>query len=723
MTTRAIIGGVVRCPVSALALLTAWPALGAPVDTSGWECNFCPFEDGKPVVEAEAGSLYADGATARFGEFDGITEDGGYLVLDGSAGERREDGAYWSAVARDLGLDDRSVEVAAGRAGAWKVEAGYIAAPYNRYDTTVTPFLGGGTLLGLPAGWVRAGSTQLMTELDSSLRGYDVATTRERWQLDGSLRGASRWKTDLHFTHETRDGNRLRGANFVTTTSQLASPVDTVTDQVDWSARYEMSRGSVAVSYFGSFFSGQWDYAWDNPFSAIAPGADRGRTALEPDNQFNQLAVSLGYALGATWRLTFNGSLGRASQNDAFLPYTTNASISTGTLPRESLDGSVDVTHIDLQLRGDLGAQMSWLEGLRGRLGYRYDDRDNGTPRAEYDTVESDTFPGGVETNTPYSFRRQKFWLAGDYDLARLLWPQAGRPLQLSAEWDHEEWDRTFQEAAQATEDRAWARLRASPLAWLSFEARYGGANRDTDPYVPDAAASAPQNPLMRKFNLADRERDFWDAGIDFSLPGHVTVSLGGFYYLDDYVNSSLGLTRSRDSGETADLSWAMSERFFAYASYGRQEIVSRLSGSQSFGAPDWEARSRDRFDTASAGIRADRLGERWNLRFEYFLIDGDGDVEMRSGAPQAFPSLRTRSHGPSLEVQFAATPALDVIGTLRYEHFDAHDWALEGVEPDTVPSVLASGADPYDHDAKLIGLSFRYRFGGAAAAAPSPGP
>jgi hypothetical protein len=338
--------------------------------------------------------------------------------------------------------------------------------------------------------------------------------------------------------------------------------------------------------------------------------------------------------------------------------------------------------------------------------------------------VESDTFPGGVESNRPYGFRRQRMWAAGDWDLARVLWPESGLPLQLSGEWEREEWDRTFQEAGNTTEDGAWARLRLSPLAWLSFQARYGASNRDTDPYVPDAAATAPQNPLMRKFNLADRERDFWDAGIDLSLPGNVTLSLGAFRRDDDYVNSALGLTRSRDEGGTADVSWAISDRASMFAYYGRQDIESLQSGSQSFSAPDWQAKSRDRFETASVGLRADGLRERWNLQFDYFLIDGQGDIEMRSGAPQAFPPLRTRSHGPRLELEYRATSALDVIGTLRYEHYDAHDWALEAVGPDTLPAVLASGADPYDYDATLVGLSFRYRFGGDTgppAAAPEP--
>lgn len=709
--------------LSGLVLLTPWLANGQAVDTSGWECSFCPFEDGEPAVEVEAGSLYADGVDAKFGEFDGITEDGGYLVVDGSAGERKEDGSFWRATAEDLGLDNRGISVAAGREGFWQADFGYVASPHNVYDTTVTPFTAGSaSLLSLPAGWVRAGNTQLMTELDSSLRSYDLETTRERWLLGGEFDGESGWRTELRYTHETRDGRRLIGSNFITTASQLPGPVDYQTDQVDWSARYESKRGSVGLSYLGSFFSNKRvDLTWENPFSAIAPGADLGRSALAPDNHFNQLALNLGYELGPAWRIGLNASMGRAEQDDSFLPYTANPLVVTAPLPRASLDGEVDIRHADLQLTADLGAQFEWLRGLRGKLNYRYYERDNGTPQAEYSPVEGDSFPAGVVTNLTYGYRRQKLSLSGDYDLARLLAPDSDIGMQLSGGWDREEWDRSFQEVENSTEDRGWVRLRLTPLAWLAFDARYGAANRDTDPYVPDPLTDAPQNPSLRKYNLADRERDFWDVEVHLALPANLALSLGGFERRDEYVNSTLGLSRSRDLGGTADLSWTLSEKISAYAFYGRQEISALQNGSQSFGAPDWQARSVDEFDTASLGLQFRELNEKWNVRFDYFLLDGQGDITMRGGAPGAFPPLRTRSHGPSLEVEYRATPALDIIGTLRYEHFDAHDWALDGVEPDTVPALLASGADAYDYDANLVGISFRYRFGGAAEEAAAP--
>jgi MtrB/PioB family decaheme-associated outer membrane protein len=691
----------------------------APVDTSQWRCEFCPFEDGEVIAEAEAGSIYVDDPAAKFGEYDGLSEEGSYLALGGSARQRRGDGLFWNAVAQDLGLDSRSIAVSGGREGKWQANLGYVASPHNVFDTTLTPFsVGAEQSLTLPPGWVRAGNTQNMTALDSSLRRYDLETSRERWSFGGQVDLGSHWATELNYTHETRDGQRLLGSNFITTASQLPAPVDFVTDQLDWTARYETDQGIIGVSYFGSFFSNRrWDFVWSNPFNAIAPGADVGRTALAPDNSFHQVALNFSRRLGEVWYLRLNGSLGRGKQDDDFLPYTTNALILTTPLPRTSLDGEVDMNHFDVQLSGNLGKWVSLFDGLRAKLSYRYDERDNTTAQADYNFVDSDTFPAGVATNVPYGYRRQDVSLFGEYDLARLLPLGPGQSLKLSGGWDREEWDRDFQETDNSTEDRAWVRLQVRPVAWMTFDARYGGANREADPYVATTTTAAPQNPLLRKFNLANRERDFWDFGADFSMPKNITLSLDAFHRNDDYVDSAIGLTSSRDAGGTADLSWSASEKFAAFAFYGYQEITSKQSGSQSFGAPDWRAESRDQIESASVGLRLSELAKRWNVQFDYFFMDSRGEIDMLTGvSTAAFPPLNIRSHGPRLKVMYRASPALEIIGNLQYEHFDADDWALDGVEPDTLAAILSSGADAYDYDVNLVGLSFRYSFGRASA-------
>jgi len=44
-------------------------------------------------------------------------------------------------------------------------------------------------------------------------------------------------------------------------------------------------------------------------------------------------------------------------------------------------------------------------------------------------------------------------------------------------------------------------------------------------------------------------------------------------------------------------------------------------------------------------------------------------------------------------------------------ERFELSNWALVG--PDTLPTILTLGAQPYDYDLWAIGVGIRYGFGG----------
>ena len=55
----------------------------------------------------------------------------------------------------------------------------------------------------------------------------------------------------------------------------------------------------------------------------------------------------------------------------------------------------------------------------------------------------------------------------------------------------------------------------------------------------------------------------------------------------------------------------------------------------------------------------------------------------------------------------------LDIDLNVRYEQFKTNDWAVNGVDPDTIPTVLTLGANPYDYDVWVVGVSFRYLVGG----------
>ena len=103
----------------------------------------------------------------------------------------------------------------------------------------------------------------------------------------------------------------------------------------------------------------------------------------------------------------------------------------------------------------------------------------------------------------------------------------------------------------------------------------------------------------MRKFTLADRDRDKASAGITARLGPVWILGVNALYSNDDYTDSSIGLKDAKDYAITLDVSYSPGKDFNAYAFYTGQKIESNQAGSLLFSSPDWFARSTDRFDTA----------------------------------------------------------------------------------------------------------------------------
>ena len=128
----------------ATALLAPAAAM-AQVDTSDWNCEYCPFEDGYRA-DYSAGGSYVNEDAARFGNGTGLDEKGAYADLDGEGRYLNEGGTEVTWYAEDLGLDSRVFEMGFGKPGKFGLEFGYSELPYRRFGDTVTPFSGSGEI-------------------------------------------------------------------------------------------------------------------------------------------------------------------------------------------------------------------------------------------------------------------------------------------------------------------------------------------------------------------------------------------------------------------------------------------------------------------------------------------------------------------------------------------------------------------------------------------------
>jgi hypothetical protein len=83
------------------------------------------------------------------------------------------------------------------------------------------------------------------------------------------------------------------------------------------------------------------------------------------------------------------------------------------------------------------------------------------------------------------------------------------------------------------------------------------------------------------------------------------------------------------------------------------------------------------------------------------------------------FPTNKSEFSTLTADFAYAMSERIDLALTWRYESFDSSDWAIQGVEPATLNTVLALGADPYDYAVNYVGASVRYYFGSRKLSLP----
>ncbi len=231
-----------RLMITAILLGLVWqaaPAQPAP-DTSSWACEFCPAPEHRES-SLSLGVGWVDDPSYKFQDFSGLDE--GYYPVVGGSALRIDENDYWRIELHQLGLRSREIAVDGGEPGKYRLRAQYVELPNFLTESarTIYPNAGAG-IIELPDFWTRGFNTQSMSALDISLRPLGLRQDRERFAFGVDLTPPGRWRYQVDFDHETKQGVRAIGGGFLFTSSLLPSPVDYVTDEIDASAIYEADR-------------------------------------------------------------------------------------------------------------------------------------------------------------------------------------------------------------------------------------------------------------------------------------------------------------------------------------------------------------------------------------------------------------------------------------------------------------------------------------------------
>ena len=678
-------------------------AAPASPDPSTWVCKKCPFPKGYDG-SAELGAGYLSDDSAAFGDGTGLDEKGAYVVA-GAEGKAITDSGYTlSYDLRNLGLDSREARVDGGKQGAYDFSVFYDRVPRRITDTAQTPFAGlGSSDLTLPSGWVTGGSTAGMTQLDDSLRTVDVGFDRDRYGAAAGFWLGKNVVFGVDYKHDERDGTRPMLGSFGSVSTQFLRPVSDSTDRLNATARYEGSRWFAQVGYYASIYNNDASkLRWDNPFNAFVPGGEAGQMALEPDNDYQEISLSAGFH-GLPWNtvIGFSAAAGEGTQDMKFLPYTINPNLLTDALPGSSLDGKVTVN------RADLTVSLRPIDRLRLRGAVAWDERKNDTNQDLYTSIiHTDLFPVTDDRLNPvYSYERMRLTGSADFDIYHDLTVGVG------GEYRTIDRKGTAQEVKSEDTQDGWGRVQYRPNGYLGFVLKGGIEERDPDKYDTSVAAGLGQNPLMRKYNLAYRYRSYGDflANVALgSLP--LTLSANAFYGDDSYLQSDLGMISGLDRRYGVDLTWAVTDKVSAYAAAGREKISSKSRGSASFASADWRGDVDDDFQTYGGGVHA-RLADDLSLNLDYTYAKGQSDTTITGVSAGAFPTVNSKLNTLKADFTYGLSKRTDIVFSFWHERLSSDDWAIQGVEPATLPTVLALGYDPNNYSVNYVTASVRYYF------------
>lgn len=534
-------------PLSMLAgamLVAVTPADAAEADELA--------EIGKPESSISVGVGYVSDDNRRFGQYNGLHDEGLYGLLDFDYERRDEDTGTWVEFSgRNLGLDSRELRFEHERQGDWKYFLEYNQIPRMEPYTVNTLLQGIGT--------------NQLTRVDAVTEGnginYDFETMRKAFTVGGRKKLPAGFDFKVSFRNEEKTGERLFGSSGwgpLNGISFLAEPIDSATRQWETVLSFARDKLQWAAGYYGTSYDNRYQ-------SIIVDGITDGANnqfspiGLPPDNQSHQLYFSGGYSFTPTTRGNFKLAYARQTQDDTFIPVT----LAPGIGPH--LDGKIETKQARLGLTARPMPKLSLLAN------FRYEDRDDQTPIFQYLSAVSATATTNGE-NEPRSIKTTAGKLEAGYQM-----PMGFR---LSGGIDYGETERTVSavrsvSARKETDETAYRmELRRSLSETLNGALSYIHSVRDGTDFLVSTRnnGSLGSNQIAPIF-LADRDRDKVRLTLDWAPSEPFSIQLVADTAWDDYearTDLNLGAREGDWQHLSVDATYVLSPtmQFTAFASY-----------------------------------------------------------------------------------------------------------------------------------------------------------
>lgn len=534
----------------------------------------------EPVSAVEVGGIGMNGATAKSAEFNGLTDDRIYGVLNfslfgGQAGVRSESAFRWKLVGKDLTTDTYKLGGEIGIQGINRLTASYGQLVRNQYDDFRAIHRGvGGTHLSLPANYPGASSRLNGTATPSDRLAnwgniqspYASASCADAGDSTGACAGPAtvipaaaqitsigtrRRQAAVAYSHHISDNTEVRGSfkhekktgikltgttfgGFIGTL--LPEPVDSTHDQFDASVHYHRKAGQLKVGYYGSIYRNKVsNWSAENPFYDQAVLGNVAHMNGAPGNQMHQLSAAGMLRLDKYTQVNLAATYGRRTQDASFLNYVGNGGSYQIDPARTSLGGRVVTNTVDLRIT-DRG-----FEDVTLVLAYRYDEKKNKTAPliAEFDTPPQSAGGSRVQRTSQAPSRiEQRISLDADIQVSEQRALRAGIDVEqvkrrcessqsapclfdVGRTDEHgvrAEWRETYSDSIEGRFSYRFARV--EPIHDASPTGQIAGSRRDF-------LAASDRQTLRSQVNKQITEAFALTGAVDFNLTDYTTTRYG----------------------------------------------------------------------------------------------------------------------------------------------------------------------------------------------------
>jgi MtrB/PioB family decaheme-associated outer membrane protein len=591
----------------------------------------------KPESTVRAGAGWLSDDNRRFGQYTGVKDQGGYLLLDMDYARRDDTTGTWSRfLGRNVGLDNRELRGEFERQGNWRGFIDFNQIPRNEPVIVNTGLTGIGT-----SHQALNGTVQRNVELD---------TRRDRVGLGFDKQLMPGLDFQARYTTEDKTGARLFGRG---TAEFLTDPIDYRSQQLEATLGSSNEKYQLQAGYYGTAFSNK------NNVLNVSTGAD---IVLPPDSESHQMFVSGGYSFTPTTRGNFKAAYTRASQNDTFFTAPTFPGNS-----QTNLQGRVDTTLLQAGVTSRPTRELSLLGNLR------YEDRDDKTPSVQFLTPST----GRDGFNTPFS--RTTTSAKGE---AAYMLPSNVR---LIGGIDYEKKKRSVLTVRQASwreeNDETTLRLEArrSLSETLNGSVAYLYSTRNGSNFLP--ANNNVAVDLVDPVHFADRNRNKLRLTADWVPMEALSLQFVADVAQDDYDTRNLGPEKGKATSFAIDANYVLNDawQLLGWMSFDDnrmdQSTQTGANGAQ-VPAQTWQANLRNKGQAVGLGVRGKPTG----------ALEVGADVQygrdsnaynLNAVLPPAalLPEINTNRTTMRLHGQYTIQKNLSVRLDLVYDRFKTNDW------------------------------------------------